>query len=141
MKITGQTPFYVEETALQPAAVQAGVGQQQQQQQQGEKSEEQPPQAQQPDVGAAAAKQEKEEANKGRQEIYARITTFDGTLRYPRDDVSPAAKEFVAALVSPDPRARPSLDEALAHPWLAAATAAAAAAAAAGGRGAERRKS
>jgi len=139
MKITGQTPFYVEETALQPAAAQAGVGQQQQQQQQqqGEKSEEQPPQAQQPDVGAAAAKQEKEEANKGRQEIYARITTFDGTLRYPRDDVSPAAKEFIAALVSPDPRARPSLDEALAHPWLVAATAAAAACE----RGAERRKS
>lgn len=130
----GQTPFYVEEAASQPSSQQQ-VGGGQQQQQQGEKGAA-GDEAQQGGGGDGEGK-EKEEANKGREEIYARITSFDGRLHYVRDDISAAARDFITALVNPDPRARPSLDEALQHPWLAAATAAAAAV----GRGGERRKS
>jgi serine/threonine protein kinase len=136
---TGQTPFYVEEALSQPAQAQqpAGGGAQA-----AEKGEEQQQGAGAGAEGDKGGSKEKE-AHKGREEIYARITGFDGALRYVRDDVSAAARDFITALVDPDPRARISLDEALAHPWLASAVAAAAAAAAAGaaGRGAERRKS
>lgn len=124
---TGQTPFYVEEPPSPPTAASATEPPQGA----GAKSAGAEQQQQAGDAGAGAAgdgagkegkgekEKEKEDANKGREEIYARITAFDGRLRYVRDDLSPEAKDFIAALVHPDPRARPSLEEALAHPWLA----------------------
>lgn len=128
--LKGQTPFYVEEAPSPPAASAAEP-----QQGGGAKSTGAAEQQQAGDTRAGAAGdggggakdgkdgKEKEDANKGREEIYARITAFDGRLRYVRDDLSPEARGFIAALVHPDPRARPSLEEALAHPWLSSAAA------------------
>ncbi len=58
-----------------------------------------------------------EEVKKGREKIYARITAFDGTPTF-LSPVSDSARDFITALINPDPRKRPALQDALQHPWL-----------------------
>lgn len=60
---------------------------------------------------------EKDDSKRGREELYGRIKAFEGEPAFIHP-VSEEAHDFIVSLINPDPRARPSLNEALNHPWI-----------------------